>query len=59
MRNKYKKENVDVIDSVWGKSSAKLGSQGLSVYTDAGGQEIIAAEYQITLSIKLVYLSMM
>lgn len=36
MRNKYKKENVDVIDSVWGKSSAKLGSQGLTVYTDAG-----------------------
>lgn len=45
MRNKYKKENVDVVDSVWEKASAKLGNQGLTVYTDIG-QEIIAAEYQ-------------
>ncbi|HEY0842702.1 hypothetical protein [Methylotenera sp.] len=45
MRNKYKKENVDVIDSVWGKASAKLSNQGLTVYTDVG-QEIISAEYQ-------------
>lgn len=34
-----------MIDSVWGKASAKLGSQGLTVYADAG-QEIIVAEYQ-------------
>ena len=45
MRNKYKKENVDVIDSLWGVASAKLGNQGLTVFTDAG-QKIIAAEYQ-------------
>lgn len=44
MRRKYKIESVDMIDSLWVKASAKLGSMGLTVYTDEG-QELIATDY--------------
>lgn len=44
MRRKYKTEHVDVIDSLWSRASAKLGSIGLTVYTDEG-QELIATDY--------------
>lgn len=45
MREKYKKESVDVIDDLWGKASAKLGARGMTVYTQEG-QDLIAADYR-------------